>query len=131
MLLDTSGLLCLFDVRDQRHVDARALYDAATKRFTHNYVLAEFVALANARGAPRADALAFVAALLETPEVQVVWVDKTLHQASVEFLQARLDKAWSLCDAISFLLMQQQGITDALTTDHHFEQAGFVRLLKP
>jgi predicted nucleic acid-binding protein len=46
-------------------------------------------------------------------------------------LRQRPDKQWSLCDAISFLLMSQHGIQDALTTDHHFEQAGFVRLLKP
>lgn len=43
---------------------------------------------------------------------------------------ARLDKSYSLCDAISFLVMRQRGLSEALTTDHHFEQEGFVRLLK-
>ncbi|OGG46245.1 MAG: nucleic acid-binding protein [Candidatus Handelsmanbacteria bacterium RIFCSPLOWO2_12_FULL_64_10] len=130
MLLDTSGLMCLYDKRDRRHADAQRVYRATGQRVTHGYVLAEFQALANARGAPRAEALRFVETLLDNPDVEVVWVDEILHRAAVSFLQARLDKTYSLCDAVSFLLMQQRGITDALTTDRHFEQAGFVRLLK-
>ncbi len=45
-------------------------------------------------------------------------------------LVARADKEWSLVDCASFVVMQQRGLTEALTTDRHFEQAGFVRLLK-
>jgi predicted nucleic acid-binding protein len=129
MLLDTSGLLCLFDRRDFRHADARTFYDYAPVRLTNSYVLAEFVALARARGAPRSAALDFVAALQDDTEVEVVWVDEVLHRESLELLRARPDKDWSLCDAVSILLMQQRGIADALTTDHHFEQASFRRLL--
>jgi len=44
--------------------------------------------------------------------------------------QRRPDKNWSLTDCISFVVMQDHGITEALTGDHHFEQAGFVALLK-
>jgi predicted nucleic acid-binding protein len=72
-----------------------------------------------------------VAELQDNPLVQVVYVDELLHQEALELLQQRLDKKWTLCDAVSFLLMQQQGIVEALTTDAHFEQAGFVRLLYP
>jgi predicted nucleic acid-binding protein len=75
--------------------------------------------------------LAFVDKLQQNPLVEVVYVDEFLHQSALSFLRMRLDKAWSLCDAVSFLLMQQRGIIEALTTDHHFEQAGFVRLLRP
>jgi len=43
--------------------------------------------------------------------------------------QNRPDKNWSLTDCISFVVMQEHGITEALTADRHFEQAGFVPLL--
>jgi predicted nucleic acid-binding protein len=55
-------------------------------------------------------------------------VEKALHQAALALLHARLDKTYSLCDAISFLLMRGRGLSEALTTDRHFEQEGFVRL---
>ena len=50
------------------------------------------------------------------------------RREGADLLQQRPDKEWSLCDAVSFLLMPAHGVQDALTTDHHFEQAGFVRL---
>ena|SRR5947209_4107464 len=131
MLLDTSGLMCLFDQREHQHARAVELYNASRARLTHNYVLAEFVALAHARHAPRALALEFAASLLNNSRVELIWVGAPLHQSALTLLQQRLDKDWSLCDAVSILLMQQRGFTEALTTDHHFEQAGFTRLLKP
>jgi predicted nucleic acid-binding protein len=48
----------------------------------------------------------------------------------LDLYASRFDKAWSLTDCISFVVMEQQGIREALTGDHHFEQAGFVALLK-
>ncbi len=131
MLLDTSGLMCLFDQRERHYAQAVEYYRAARARLTHSYVLAEFVALAHARHAPRALALEFAASLLANARVEVRWVGLSLHQAALTLLQQRPDKGWSLCDAVSIVLMQQRGFTEALTTDHHFEQAGFVRLLKP
>ena len=129
MLLDTSGLMCLFDRRDFRHADAKTFYDTAPSRLTHSYVFAEFVALSNARGAPRVSALVFIADFQDDEEVEVVWVDETLHRQALDFLRERHDKEWSLCDAVSILLMMRRGIEDALTTDHHFEQADLRRLL--
>lgn len=130
MLIDTSGLLCLHHRSELQHSDAVTFFDAAFVRLTHSYILAEFVALAHSRGLPRRESLAFVAALQDDPMVEVVYVDESFHCAALNLLQERLDKTWSLCDAVSFLLMQQRGITEALTTDHHFEQAGFTRLLQ-
>lgn len=129
MLLDTSGLLCLQHASEAEHDAAVAYFDASFWRVTHSYVLAEYVALAQARGFPRREALDFEADLQDTSEVEVIYVDEELHRAALGLLQRRLDKSWSLADAVSFVLMQRMGLTEALTTDHHFNQAGFVRLL--
>ena len=129
MLLDTSGLLCLHHKLEPLHHDAVAMYRAATVRLTHNYVLSEFVALAHVRRMPRGPAIETVRDLLRNPEVTVVWVDQQLHESAVDLLLARRDKTYSLCDAVSFLVMRDNNMTEALTSDHHFEQEGFKRLL--
>ena len=130
MLLDTSGTLCLHHRTEPFHARARILYKQAHIRLTHSYVLAEFVALVTARRFPRVPALTYVGDLLENPDIETVWVDESLHRRTVALLLARPDKTYSLCDAVSFMLMRQRDITEALTTDRHFEQEGFRRLLK-
>jgi len=104
-------------------------YQKATTRLTHNYVIAEYVALANARRFPRVSVLYFVIDLLDNPDIETIWVDESMHRAAVELLTLRQDKTYSLCDAVSFIVMRQRGVADVLTTDRHFEQEGFVRLL--
>lgn len=131
MLLDTSGLFLAHHQSEPQHLEAARLFHTAPLRLTHSYVLAEFVALIHARRLPRRGALAFEAALRVSPAVDVVFVDELLHKAAADLLSQRVDKDWSLCDAVSFVLMQARGLREALTTDHHFEQAGFVRLLRP
>jgi uncharacterized protein len=56
--------------------------------------------------------------------------DSGLWRRGLELYEKRLDKEWSLVDCISFVVMAERKITDALTGDHHFEQAGFNALLK-
>jgi predicted nucleic acid-binding protein len=87
------------------------------------------VALCAARGLNRAHALSFVADLQDSTLMEHEWVSESLHRAALALLNDRLDKSYSLCDAASFLLMRGHGIREALTTDHHFEQEGFIRLL--
>jgi predicted nucleic acid-binding protein len=131
MFLDTSGLLCFHHRSEPLHLDAVQLFRDASIRLTHNYILAEFVALAKSRGVPRTPALEFVKELQDNPLVEIVYVDESLHRQALELLRRREDKSWSLADSVSFLLMQIRNVNSALTTDHDFEQAGFVRLLKP
>jgi len=48
-----------------------------------------------------------------------------VYQAGFDLFAARPDKAWSLTDCISFAVMTERGLSEALTADQHFEQAGF------
>ena len=73
--------------------------------------------------------LEFSDQLLTDGEVEMIWVDEGLHRQALDLLFARSDKTYSLCDAVSFVLMRERGETEALTTDRHFEQEGLVRLL--
>ena len=59
----------------------------------------------------------------------VVWVGEALHGQALELLDKRHNKDYSLCDAVSFIVMRQRGLAEALTTDHHFAQEGFQQLL--
>lgn len=71
-----------------------------------------------------------VGALSRSRQVVLLRCDDDLWRRGLAFYGSRLDKEWSLTDCISFEVMAERGITDALTGDHHFEQAGFNSLLK-
>lgn len=63
-------------------------------------------------------------------KVKITALDMALYQEGITLYQQRPDKKWSLTDCISFIVMRREGITEALTGDHHFEQAGFTAVLK-
>ncbi len=130
MLLDTSSLYSFFDNKDFRHADASAFVESANIRITTSYVLAEFIPLCQVRKLKRRKTLEFVEMIVKNPLIEIVWVDETLHQEAFALLQNRLDKTYSLCDAVSFIVMREREITEALTTDKHFHQEGFSKLLE-
>ena len=130
LFLDTSGLMCLFDKDDFRHEQATEHFKNAKYLLTTNYVLAEFVPLTHSRKLKRENALNFLKSLILLPRLELLWIDENYHHQAMELLENRLDKTYSLCDAVSFVVMRERRITESLTTDKHFEQEGFVRLLK-
>ncbi|MGI8642163.1 MAG: type II toxin-antitoxin system VapC family toxin [Pyrinomonadaceae bacterium] len=130
MFIDTSGWLCLYHKDEPEHSEAVELYQNAAVRLTTSYVLAEFVPLAQVRGFPRAQNLEFTQRILDSAEIEIIWIDEILHRQAVALLQERADKTYSLCDAVSFVVMRQRGISESLTSDKHFRQEGFVRLLE-
>ena len=132
---DTSGWGHLIDPSQGFHHQAADLYRRAREdglRFlTTNYILTELVALLTSPlRTPRPRTIAFVASLKSSPFVDVVHVDAKLDAQAWQLLVDRPDKEWSLVDCASFVVMQRNNLLEALTTDPHFEQAGFVRLLK-
>ena len=130
MLIDTSGFLCLLHKDEPEHAESVRVYSEASHFLTHNYILDEFAALANKRNLPREKSLRFSRSILTDVTIELIWVDAVLHESAVTLLEKRTDKSYSLCDAVSFVLMRERGMAEALTTDRHFEQEGFVRLLK-
>jgi uncharacterized protein len=63
------------------------------------------------------------------PGTTIVPASRELLESGVHFYRYRRDKDWPLTDCISFVVMEDEGIGDALTGDKHFTQAGFVALL--
>jgi predicted nucleic acid-binding protein len=135
MFADSSGWATLVDRRQPYHVVAAALvkqaHAAGPTITTTNYVLAELTALLNSPlRIPRPRQIQFLTDLRTVSWVDVVPIDSTLEALAWHLWASRPDKEWTLVDCASFVVMQQRGLTEALTTDHHFEQAGFIRLLK-
>lgn len=134
LFVDTAGWGHLFDVTQSFHPQAASIYRLARQQgrpiITTNYVMAELVALfTSPLRIPRPNAIALLEGLKNSPYIEIVHVDSQLDAEAWQLLINRQDKEWSLVDCASFVLMQKRNISEALTTDHHFEQAGLIRLL--
>lgn len=68
-------------------------------------------------------------ALSNDPNVEVIPITNDLYEKAIELFKSRRVKHWGLTDCYSFVVMRQRGLTEALTADIHFKQAGFRRLL--
>ncbi|MBM4039335.1 MAG: type II toxin-antitoxin system VapC family toxin [Planctomycetes bacterium] len=127
---DTSYYLALLNVGDEYHLRARGLSGRSGKRHvTTAWVLTE---LADALSHPSTRLMVgqFIKDLYRNPRMTIVPPSQELLDQGLERFMARRDKLWSLTDCISFVVMEQLGLRDALSADHHFEQAGFTILLR-
>lgn len=127
---DTFFFLAAVNPRDAAHARAISFVNQFDGLLvTTDWVLLE-VANALAGGRNRAAAVELVSSLKTNPKVKLLPLDAGLQQRGLTLYAQRLDKEWSLTDCITFLVMSDASLTDALTEDHHFEQAGFTALLK-
>ncbi len=130
---DTAGLGALLADSEPRHEAAgrlvRALFAHNGRLVTTNPIICELTALAHRLRIPHHSLVAFVDGLTASPQVDLIHIDPELQTEAWNLLKSRPDKTWSLVDCASFVVMQQRGLTEALTSDHHFVQAGFTALL--
>jgi len=135
LFIDTSGWANLIDVSQPFHPLAVQIYQSARtqkhKIITTSYIITELVALLSSPlHIPRPKAIAFIQSLKTSPYIEVIHISQEIDLKAWELLTKRQDKEWSLVDCSSFIVMQERKITESLTSDHHFEQAGFIRFLK-
>ena len=132
VFLDTAYAIALASTRDHFHALAVTLAEelerTGTTLVTTRAILLE-IGNALAKQRYRAAATALLAALEADPQIDIVDLSPSLYLQAWDLYQARPDKEWGLTDCVSFVVMQGRGLTQVLTSDEHFRQAGFITLL--
>ena len=131
LFVDSFYYIALLNPRDTFHRIARSTASTVVddQFFTTDLVLVE---IANALSAPRLRdfAAAFLRTIEQSSDTTIVRLNVDFFERSLALYEQRPDKEWSLTDCLSFVAMTENGITEALTGDHHFVQAGFRALLR-
>ncbi|HEU4558200.1 MAG TPA: PIN domain-containing protein [Longimicrobium sp.] len=132
LLVDTSYVVALVHKRDQYHETARRL--ARRLRAHAKLVITQAVCLeiGNFLSDPpnRPRAAQMLTEIQSDPGVEIVPMSEKLYSEALTLFTKRPDKEWSMIDCVSFVVMTERGITEALTADGHFEQAGFKPLMR-
>ena len=133
VFLDTSFAVALSSVTDQNHVRAVKLAHQIehdrTRLVTTQAILLE-IGNSLSKQKYRAAAIQILESLETDPSVEVVLLTHSFYRLAFNLFKQREDKEWGLVDCISFIVMRDRGITDALTADTHFQQAGYRALLR-
>lgn len=129
VLLDSSGWVAAA-VRGQTHHEAaRAAYTAAVRQGTRIVVTPMVLGESHAlflRLLGRDHAAAALESVLRDPTHVVITVsDEMVRAAVARWVAPFRDQRFSLCDAVSFEVMQREGISEAISIDRHFRTAGF------
>lgn len=129
--IDTSYYIAAILPRDRLHGRALELAGSAGGPFTTSeaVVLEVFDRLAEYGEGPRRAAVSLLNELRDS-KTETVPMTTALMRAGIDLYESRLDKGYSLTDCISMVICLERRITDVLTHDHHFEQEGFVALMR-
>ncbi len=131
IFFDTSGFFALVDARDPVHDKAVAWIEAQRKKIrpvSTEWVLGETCTLLVARKRPHL-VTRFLDYIESSAALLLVNPDDTLLQGAKALIRQQARQGYSLVDCISFCLMKERSIRNALTTDVHFRKAGFTALL--
>ena len=130
--VDAAGWIALFNRSDSLHTRAvavrKTLYEKRTPLLTSEFVLME-VADALSSPAIRVMTAELIHGLKREALLRIIPASTELFTEGLDLFGRRADKAWSLTDCTSFVLMTKERINVVFTSDHHFEQAGFRILL--
>ena len=130
VFIDTSFVVALVNEKDQHHDRASELADLfdGYPLITTDAVLLE---IGNALGRNfKEQAAEVIEGFLTSAEIEIVPLDTALFQRAFELYRTHKDKAWGMTDCLSFIIMRERGIVDALTNDKDFEQARFNALMR-
>jgi predicted nucleic acid-binding protein len=128
--VDSSFLFAYLLTDDSYHERARVWERCLVGRLlTTEYVMIE---LADGLAAPAVRDLAVDTfdVIRSRPGIAIIAASTALMDEGLALYRQHKDKRWSLTDCISFIVMRADGVRDALTSDHDFEQAGFRALLR-
>jgi predicted nucleic acid-binding protein len=127
---DTSFYLAVLGPHDLAHTQALQV----VQRLRRPLLLTDFILLelGNTLSAASRRGLfsGLVRHLRAKPNVRIIPASHDLLDRGLDLFSHRADKEWSLTDCTSFVVMREEGLTDALTTNHHFEQVGFNVMLR-
>jgi uncharacterized protein len=127
---DTAFYVGLLSKRDALHGKVLSFFGAYDGRIVTTELILIEVANFNSRPADRHSFVNLIQQIKADARTELIASSPDLFECGVELFAARPDKEWSLTDCISFVVMTERGLTDALTADGHFEQAGFRALLR-
>ncbi len=132
VLVDTAAWIALVNTRDELHTRAEQIMAELRRRnvslLTTEFVLLE-VANALCTSAWRAKAIKLIDGFRLLPDLHIIPADTSLLAEGWQLYCSRPDKEWSLTDCTSIVVLQKERIEQVFSSDHHFEQAGFVKLL--
>jgi hypothetical protein len=133
VFLDTAYAIALASATDEFHPQALALaeeLEASGTRLLTTWAVVLEIGNALSKVQYRHAAIQLLSSLQADPSVQIIPHSDQLFDQALKLYSERLDKEWGLTDCLSFVVMQERGIAEALTADEHFQQAGFRALLR-
>src|SRR5438552_2393183 len=128
VFMDAGHLIAVLNPREQLHLKAKSVSQSLgqVRVVSSEMVFAEVLAFYADRGPNLRDAAAnSVLRLMADPNATVIPQTAIQFQEALSLYRHHRDKSWSLTDCASFVIMRERGLVEALTHDHHFEQAGF------
>lgn len=131
LLLDTVFVQALLNRGDRYHNIAKRWLPRTRVALEVWITEAVLIEIGNAlRAINRSGAVAFIEQCYKTENIHVVSINTALLKRGLALYRDRPDEKWSLTDCLSFIVMEDEGITNALTMDEHFRQSGYRTLME-